>query len=200
MILDPGPVFSFRISCPCCVQAVFATISVAPSIRLSEEILAKAILSFYVSSKLVPAGISEDALEEWSSKMGSGLRKLGSKFRRLFWETPGNAKSPGLKELKQRCINAGIGRDELAYENSESSSRAASHEDLDSVAPAPSKASSGFDWSRLHERLKERMGDKLDLLAESKGLKKRPVATPSRAKDGLPDFVLESLSKQASEQ
>ena len=171
------------------MQVVFATMSVAPSIRLSEEILAKAILAFYVSSKLVPAGVTEEALEEWSAKMGAGLRKLGSKFRRLFWETPGNAKSPGLKQLKQRCIDAGISRDVVANDASESSSRAASHEDLDNVAPAPSKASSSFDWSRLQQRLKQCMGDKLDLLAESKGLKKRPVATPIRGKDGLPDFV-----------
>ena len=186
--------FTFLLAC--CMQVVFATMSVAPSIRLSEEILAKAILAFYVSSKLVPAGITEEALEEWSAKMGAGLRKLGSKFRRLFWETPGNAKSPGLKQLKQRCIDAGISRDVVANDDSESSSRAASHEDLDNVAPAPSKASSSFDWSRLQQRLKQCMGDKLDLLAETKGLKKRPVATPIRGKDGLPDFVLESLSRQ----
>ena len=178
------------------MQVVFATMSVAPSIRLSEEILAKAILAFYVMCKLVPAGITEEALEEWSSKMGAALRKLGSKFRRLFWETPCNAKSSVLKQLKQRCIDAGIAR-EVANDAWESSSRAASHEDLDTVAPAPSKTSSSFDWSGLQQRLKERMGDKLDLLAEKKGLGKRPVATPTRAKDGLPDFVLESLSKQA---
>eukprot|EP00435_Cladocopium_sp_Y103_P051629 s2440_g16.t1 len=160
-------------------EAVFAIMSVAPSIRLSEETLAKAILLFYTTSKLVPVGITEEALEEW-----------------LFVETPGNAKSSVLKQLKQRCLDAGLGPAVEATDDSESSSRAASHEDLDSVAPAPSKASSGFDWSRLQKRLQERLGDKLELLAESRGLKQKPVATPARARDALPDFVLESLSKQ----
>lgn len=184
-------------------QAIFAVVSVAhDGIRLSEEILARAIVSFYTSQKLVPAGISQEALEDWSDKMGFALRKCTSKFRRLWFETPNNAKTQALKDLKQRCFQAGL-RPSSATDSADSqgsSSRSASHEDLSALAPAAEPPS--FDWSGLQKRLADRLGSKL--LKVSAGKKQedmteanRPVPTPARAKDDtLPQFVLESLAKQ----
>ena len=182
-------------------QAIFAVVSVAPDgIRLSEDILARAIVSFYISQKLVPAGISEEALEEWSEKMGFGLRKCTSKFRRLWFETPNNAKTQALKELKQRCFEAGLRPGSTDSADSEGPSREASHEDLSTLTHAHERPS--FDWSGLQKRLNDRLGSKLLKLSAGKqeGDKteaNRPVPTPVRAKDDrLPQFVLDSLAKQ----
>ena len=180
-------------------QAIFAVISVAPDgIRLSEDILARAIVSFYTSQKLVPAGISQEALEDWSEKMGFGLRKCTSKFRRLWFETPNNAKTQALKELKQRCFQAGLQPGSPTDSAvSEGSSRSASHEDLSTLAPADERPS--FDWSGLQKRLNDRLGSKLLKVSTGKNKTEanRPVPTPARAKDDqLPQFVLDSLAKQ----
>ena len=63
-------------------QAIFAVISVAPDgIRLSEDILARAIVSFYTSQKLVPAGISQEAQRigrrKWALACGSARQSSG---------------------------------------------------------------------------------------------------------------------------
>ena len=171
-----------------CAQVAFAIMSVNSSeLRLSEEMLAKAILDFYTTCGLVPHGISIEALETWASKMAHGARKVTSKFRRLYAETPDNAKNVVLRDLKARCQAAGI----LAASAATSSggSRPASHEDLEEVHQPQRPA-----WlEALQSKLLERAKSKAKAAEEPQ--QTRPVATPSRSHH-VPKFVLENLGKQ----
>ena len=156
-------------------------------LRLSEEMLAKAILDFYTTCGLVPDGISFEALETWASKMAHGARKMTSKFRRLYSETPDNAKNVVLRDLKARCQAAGI----LAASAATSSdgSGPASHEDLEEIHQPQRPA-----WvEALQNKVLERA--KLKAKAAEEPQHTRPVATPSRSHH-VPKFVLETLSKQ----
>ena len=156
-------------------------------LRLSEEMLAKAILDFYTTCGLVPDGISVEALETWASKMAHGARKMTSKFRRLYSETPDNAKNVVLRDLKARCQAAGI----LAASAATSSdgSGPASHEDLEEIHQPQRPA-----WvEALQNKVLERA--KLKAKAAEEPQHTRPVATPSRSHH-VPKFVLETLSKQ----
>lgn len=169
-------------------QVVFAIMSVNSSeLRLSEETLANGILDFYTTHGLVPEGISVDALESWASKMAHGARKVTSKFRRLYSETPDNAKNVVLRDLKARCQAAGI----LAASAATSSggSRPASHEDLEEIHQPQRPA-----WlEALQRKVLERAKSKAKAAEEPQHT--RPVATPSRSHH-VPKFVLETLSKQ----
>ena len=165
--------------------------SCTPKIRLSEDILAKSILKFYTSNQLVPAGIGTSALEDWSEKMSLGAVKVTRKFRRLFLETPTNAKNKVLKELKLRCVNAGISPEESVSSADSQSSRAASHEDLEELAVTPPPA---FDWDALAKKvlqLKEKECPATTATAQGK-----PVATPCRSDQQVPAFVLDMMKQK----
>lgn len=181
----------------------FAIMSVTPyEVRLSEETIAKGIISFYTSCHLIPAGISMVALEKWAAKMAHGARKVVSKFRRVYAQTPTKAKNEVLCALKLRCQKAGLSPGQGAEEAGESTetqsskseatdSRPCTHEDLEEVAPPDT---SSVSWvERLKQKLLEKKQSEVKKLA-------RPVATPARA-DGhqVPPFVLENMAKNMPE-
>ena len=175
-------------------QVIFSIISCTPKIRLSEDILAKSILKFYTSNNLVPAGIGTSALEDWSEKMSLGAVKVTRKFRRLFLETPTNAKNNVLKELKLRCVNAGISPEESVSSADSQSSRAASHEDLEELAVTPPPA---FDWDALAKKvvqLKEKGCSATTV--KNTTAQGRPVATPCRSDQQVPAFVLDMMRQK----
>ena len=71
--------------------------------RLSEEVLAAAILAFYkqIHGPTLPLGIAEEVLIKWAGKMAFGLREMASRFKRLLWESPIKAKSKKIQEMKK---------------------------------------------------------------------------------------------------
>lgn len=174
--------------------------SVSPyEVRLSEETLARAIVSFYTSCRLIPCGVSTVALEKWAGKMAHGARKLVGKFRRVYAATPANAKNESLRALKLRCQKAGISPQKCAdaaesqpSKSETTESRACSHEDLEEIAPLDT---SSVSWV---ERLKQKLLEKKK--SQEEKLAQRPVATPARA-DGhrVPEFVLENMAKSMPE-
>ena len=180
--------------------------SVTQWARLSETVLQEAITKFYMECKLVPCGVSVKALDQWSAKMAFASRKLTQKFRRIFAETPGNAKSDVIRRLKQRCLDFGIEaperKDRKSKENLEESdseeapSRQASHEDLEAIHPPKSH---GFDWKAFGERFRKEQAAKNNCSALDKTREARPVATPARSTHELPPFVVESLSARQTE-
>ncbi|CAJ1398681.1 unnamed protein product, partial [Effrenium voratum] len=77
---------------------IAAILTVTPKARLSELVLAKAILEFYDAQKLAPSGISQQALAKWASRMAYGARKVCQKFKRLVYVTS-PAAVPGCLEV-----------------------------------------------------------------------------------------------------
>eukprot|EP00435_Cladocopium_sp_Y103_P034766 s2702_g9.t1 len=169
-------------------QVVFAIMSVNSfELRLSEEMLAKAILDFYTTGGLVPDGISVEALDRWAAKMAHGARKVTSKFRRLYSETPDNSKNVVLRDLKARCQAAGIRA--TSASSSSDQSLPASHEDLEEIHQPQRPA-----WvAALQSKLLARAKSKAEAAEEPQHT--RPVATPSRSHH-VPKFVLEKLNKE----
>lgn len=145
--------------------------TVTPHQRLSEEVLATAIIKFYESSNLIPLGVSVQALEGWSAKMAVGLCKAVSKFRKLFSEAPGGSKNKDVAELKARLLKANV-----TPPAPEDVQRGTSHEDLEQLSTA---APAAGPVVKVEEQ-------------EAKPPAVRPQATPARS-DRLPAYVLESL-------
>eukprot|EP00438_Fugacium_kawagutii_P003412 Skav225516 [mRNA] locus=scaffold1721:469933:470793:- [translate_table: standard] len=142
--------------------------SVTPHQRLSEEVLASAIVKFYEANKLIPLGVSVQALEGWSAKMAVGLRKTVSKFRKLFAEAPAGSKNKDVAELKARLVKANV--KPPAPEDLE---RGSSHEDLQELSTAAPAAGPAVKELEVKPPV-------------------RPQATPARS-ERLPGYLLESL-------
>ena len=126
--------------------------------------------------------------------MSLGAVKVTRKFRRLFLETPTNAKNKVLKELKLRCVNAGISPEESVSSADSQSSRAASHEDLEELAVTPPPA---FDWDALAKKvlqLKEKGCSATTV--KNTTAKGRPVATPCSSDQQVPAFVLDMMTQK----
>lgn len=126
--------------------------------------------------------------------MSLGAVKVTRKFRRLFLETPTNAKNKVLKELKLRCVNAGISPEESVSSADSQSSRAASHEDLEELAVTPPPA---FDWDALAKKvvqLKEKGCSATTV--KNTTAQGRPVATPCRSDQQVPAFVLDMMRQK----
>ena len=73
--------------------------------KLSENILAGAIVKFYVEKHSAPAGVAKSALEAWAGKQAFGLRILCQKFRKLNWQAPGSW-STKIAEAKEKLRKA----------------------------------------------------------------------------------------------
>ena len=186
--------------------------TVCPWAKLSDEVLASAILKFYEKAELVPPGIAMSALEGWASKMAFGCRRVTQRFRKLWKESPVGAKSKVVSELKTRLIKVGV-------EAAEGLQKELSHEDLEEVADGRDT----FDWEALRQKLIAKRKEKKELevakpAAEKKEQKllkvakpepatekpekpdplatTRPVSTPARA-HCLPPFVVQVLAEQS---
>lgn len=189
--------------------------SVTPWMRLSEDVIGQAIMEFYRRCKLVPVGIAEQAMMSWKEKMSYAARKLVQKFRRMFAETPTNAKGSQLKALKARCLEYGITPPERSPRRQSSEGdvveplqneplQPATHEALEELAPVPK---ANLDFQAFGDLYRQRLAaraeaDKLKVpMCESgkqlEGQAQRPVATPARTtKHELPSFVVEAVSKE----
>lgn len=145
-------------------QVIFATLSVSDSVRYKCD--------------LIPMGIGHEAVENLSSKMALGLKKVTQKFARCWKESPEGSKSAKLRELKLRLAK-------LQKSKSEESLKDTPSPDLvQQIAKAqPPKV----DWASLATKFaafkQKKVPDQPD----------RPVATPARASYKLPQHVLDSL-------
>lgn len=189
--------------------------TVTPHARLSETELAKAICQHYQENRLIPIGIGLSAVEQVAGKMAFGLRKVVSRFRRRWKESPDAAKLKGLTTLKQRLKERGITPESVPSADSQSCSQdvaAERVEQLGNELPSPASLDdkhkgSAVDWVALALKMKahkEKMADKTALpgatlpavqtprvMACPDGSK--PVATPARNKHLLPEFVVQTL-------
>ena len=173
--------------------------SVTPSGRMSEEILAAAIRKHYVNMGL-PHGVAIEALEGFSCRMASGLRKIVTKFRAIYHESPTTAKNKTVQQLKQRL--------QASQVPTEAVQRQAREEDLQQVASPP-------DWAavmaaKLLELKKRKETDKDEpvdaaepssakTLLQAAGpspveVRKAALPTPARS-HVLPKFVVEALQE-----
>ena len=106
--------------------------------KLSDEVLAAALLAFYECKSAIPEGISKSALIAWANKQAYGLRKCCQKFRRLAWQATGSY-SPKIADGKERIRQASLTRK------------------ASGPAPCPDpqaaefleQADESFDWDRL---------------------------------------------------
>lgn len=183
---------AFNLTCFFCfglkfdLEAIFAVMITGPKIRLSEEVLAAAIVQFYKKANLVPTGIALSALESWSSKMSLGLRKLCSKFRRTFRQAPTSAKLKAVAALKARLCEAGIKC--LEPTPSEAAASTASHDDLAAIAE-PSPVEEALSKVAPVEGGASQTAKK-SVLDEGR----RPVSTPARSyRAEVPAYVLKAL-------
>ena len=165
-------------------QAIFAIMSTTPHVRLSEDIMSKAIVKFYTDASLVPIGVAVQAVEGVAAKMAYALAKLVRHFRVLYSSAPEKGKNKALTALKQRLQDAQVPASAGTVK------RKATAEDLDDVAGA----STGLDWKQLAAKIRESEKGKAGSPQLVEHASKRPVATPARA--ALPPFVLESLKVQ----
>ena len=117
-----------------------------PRTRLAESILARAVKQWGAKVGLLPAqGISEDVVDEWADKMGSGARIICSAFKKIWTESPSTAKGKELTELKQK-LNQAMAEGDMGTPTT--------------CTPAPSTVTSPstdflevFDWGQLEEQL-----------------------------------------------
>ena len=179
--------FAFSSKNVCFGQAVFAVMSVTPQIKLSEEVLATAVIRHYEQMGL-PVGVSIQALNAFAARVACGLKKVVAKFRCVYRETPSAAKSKGIYSLKQRLQNE--------KQTAPAEETHVKEEDLQLLAAPPDRA------KILAEKVKKMKEQKAAALASSAvepvkadGPQERPVPTPARS-NVLPKFVLETLQKE----
>ena len=151
-----------------------------PWIRLSEDVISKAIRQFYKDR--LPLGVTTVALSDFSDRMAAASKKLVERFRKVFRETPSGAKLASIAALKKRLVDVGV---EPSQGDAAEPAQATS-QDLQQVAPAD-----GFDWDKLRLALVNLAKNKQEAQEPPKA---RPVATPAR--NALPDYVLKALDKE----
>ena len=152
--------------------------------------------------------------------MAFGLRKVVSRFRRRWKESPQSAKLKGLTTLKQRLKERGITPEPAPSADSQSCSQemaAERVEQLGNELPSPASldgrdkesAVKSVDWVALALKMKAHKEKNAQtplpegptppavkapcVMAGPAGSK--PVATPARNKHLLPDFVVETLKE-----
>ena len=114
--------------------------------------------------------------------------KLVRHFRVLYGSAPGKGKNKVLTQLKQRLQENQV-PSSLSERSERQPKRKASETDLDEVSEVSSGG--GINWALLAAKLKG--PSKTEPVVEPP---KRPVATPARAAQPLPGFVLENLKGQ----
>ena len=171
-------------------EAVFAVMSVTPHAKLSEEVLAAAVKLHYEQQGL-PVGVAIQALEAFAARVALGLKKVVTKFRDVYRQSPHGAKSKAIQGLKQRLQQEGESAPDAKAED-----KHAKEEDLEQLAAPP-------DWAQvLAEKVKKMKEQKAAALAsapvepaKADGPEERPIPTPARS-NVLPKFVLETLQKE----
>ena len=103
-------------------QVVFCIMKVSPAMRLSEEALTRSLVRFYREMKLVPPGVSVEALQPWAAKLCYAAHKLVRRFRKLYAESRHASKSSKLQELKNKCLKAEIPHDQKGSDSWNASS------------------------------------------------------------------------------
>lgn len=164
-------------------------LSVTPSERLSEQVLADGILTFWQNQNKIPAGIAMSAMESLAGKMSLGLRKVTSKFKYLQRQSPDTSKSPSLTVLKKRLAEL---RSEKAdpkpvvdADSVEVVAEALQTPSTPASSPAPSV--SKVDWAALAEKFKK--------FKAAEPPAQRPVPNPARSSHMLPEHVVETLKQ-----
>ena len=190
-------------------------LSVTPHDRLSDVVLTRAIVKHYEVSKLIPLGIALSAVEQVVGKMAFGMRKLVTRFRRRWKESPDAAKLKGLNSLKKRLkemnIDVSGSSPEPASGHADSMDDAADRvEELGNALAAPDEglddpkpAKKGFDWMAMAAKMQ---AHKVSVQKEAPAplddaqppvkvaaVKAAPVATPCR--NQLPPFVLAAMEE-----
>ena len=190
-------------------------LSVTPHDRLSDVVLTRAIVKHYEVSKLIPLGIALSAVEQVAGKMAFGLRKLVSRFRRRWKESPDAAKLKGLNSLKKRLkemnIDVSGSSPEPASGHADSMDDAADRvEELGNALAAPDEglddpkpAKKGFDWMAMAAKMQAHKAsvqkeapaplDDAQPPVKVAAVKAAPVATPCR--NQLPPFVLAAMEE-----
>lgn len=54
---------------------------VSPSMRLSDDVIARSLVRFYQEQKLIPPGVSVEAMQPWAAKMSFAASKFVRRFR-----------------------------------------------------------------------------------------------------------------------
>ena len=177
---------------------------VTPWRKLSEELLSQGIKSFYRQKNLVPVGVTEEALAPWAAKMAMASRKLVQRFRRIYCETPENAKSNSLKELKRRLQRAEIippprakrGQTDEADMEPVEPQKAAIPDTMEQLVSPPPKHLD-FDWAKLSGLAQKRLVSNAAAKEKDNAVvSEKPVATPARSSRPLPGFVLLPLRQE----
>lgn len=171
---------------PC--KAIFAVLSVTPTERLSEQVLADGILTFFQTQQKVPAGIALSAVEGLAAKLALGLKKVASKFKRLHGASPGS-KIPALTQLKKRLseYDLSLGDDAGASPSNVESVEIVAAASVSPTAPAVT-GERKVDWKAMAAKFQS---FKLGAAQQSQ----RPVPTPARSSHMLPEYVLETLQQ-----
>ena len=164
----------------CLLEVIYAIMITTPWIRLSGDVISKAIKQFYKDR--LPLGVTMVALSDFCDRMPAASKKLAERFRKVFRETPSGAKLASIAELKKRLVAAGV---DPSHGGAEEPAQATS-EDLQQVVPAD-----GFDWDKLRLALVNLAKNKQEAQEPPKA---RPVATPVR--NALRDYVLKALNEE----
>ena len=145
--------------------------STSPHVRLSEDVLGKAIVQFYEEASLIPMGVAVQAVEGVAAKMAYALAKLVRHFRVLYSSAPEKGKNKALTALKKRLHEAQVPASAGTLK------RKATEEDLDQL----SGTTSGVDWKLLAEKIRQKGSQHEAASASAQDACNRPVATPARA-------------------
>ena len=134
--------------------------------KLSDEVLAAALLTFYESKSAMPEGISKSAMTAWANKQAYGLRKCCQKFRKLAWQAE-SSYSPKIADGKERIRQAAL-----------------TTKSVPAPCPDPQaaefleQADESFDWDRLEGLIAGAQAEKVPKIEP--GEKSRPLKLPNK--------------------
>ena len=143
--------------------------------KLSENILADAIVKFYVDKHSAPAGVAKSALEAWAGKQAFGLRILCQKFRKLNWQAPGSW-STKIAEAKEKLRKAT--QDKESWKKNKPG---LGGEDSGAATFLEEAGDHAFAWDQLEMRLEEAVAN--EKLATEKGEDSNSATGPLRTPD-----------------
>ena len=144
------------------MEVIIPIMEVTPWVRLSEEVLKDAILTFYSEENLGPVGVSEEAMQPWAEKMAFAAHKLVRRFRKLFDESPDSSRTEVLHDMKKLCVARKIPKRPAGFDEESSPDRpVASEEDLGQLPKVDwsmvlAKLQAKVDWPMVLEKLKDR--------------------------------------------
>ena len=148
--------------------------------KLSENILADAIVKFYVDKHSAPAGVAKSALEAWAGKQAFGLRILCQKFRKLNWQAPGSW-STKIAEAKEKLRKATQDK-----ESCKKNKPGLGGEDSGAATFLEEAGDHAFAWDQLEMRLEEAVANEKPKVVA--GVKSLNLHLPEKA--ATSDFAL----------